>query len=334
LARYLGLFPDWQTESKAMTEQIRKTISEGGRFAKINLPQSQRWLNSTTTAQAEALQLLTAQKAAPAEIAKLTQGLLDLRKNGSWGSSYDTAQALSALTTVSQQSSKPNFTATATINNQQLISGQFKDTPSTTSEIKIPIDKLPKGKQTLKLQKTGSGILHYLAAYRYRPIDAPAGRFNGLRVSRSIQLVATQEQSKENVKPIVQMDLSPIKDNPEVKAGQVLEVTVELITDHPVDHLLLTDPLPAGFEAIDPGIKITAKNETQSGSWQLRSPLVYADRVTSWGEHLEAGIYQLKYLVRSVTPGTYLYPGVEAKLQYAEEEFGRSASTHIQVSGS
>jgi alpha-2-macroglobulin len=42
----------------------------------------------------------------------------------------------------------------------------------------------------------------------------------------------------------------------------------------------------------------------------------------------------LKYLVRSVTPGSYLYPGVEAKLQYAEEEFGRSASTRIEVSGS
>ncbi len=331
LARYLSQFPDWQAEAKAMTEQVRKTINERGRFAKINLPPNQRWLNSAATAQAEAIQLLVTQKGSSGEIAKLTQGLLTLRKNGSWGNSYDNAQAFAALANVDANLGKANFIASTLLNNQSLLTGQFKPGKPTSIETIIPIDKLPKGKQTLKFKKTGSGILHYLAAYRYRPIDNPAGRFNGLRVSRSIQLVNNQEQSKEKAAPIVRMDLSPIKDNPEFKAGQVLEVTVELITDHPVDHLLLTDPLPAGFEAIDPGTKTTAKNEAQSVSWQLRSPLIYADRVTTWGEHLEAGIYQLKYLVRSVTPGSYLYPGVEAKLQYAEEEFGRSASTRIQV---
>jgi alpha-2-macroglobulin len=332
LAHYLSQFADWRAEAKAMTEQVRKTINDRARSAKINQPTNQRWLNSPTTAQAEAIQLLTVQKGSPAEIARLVQGLLDLRSNGSWGGSYDNAQALSALATVSQGSAKSNFTATASLNKQQLLTGQFKGDSATVTTT-IPIDKLPKGKQTLRVQKTGSGVLHYLAAYRYRPIDNPAGRFNGLRVSRSIQLV-DQATSKEKLEPIARMDLSPVKDDLEVKAGQVLEVTVELVTDHPIDHLLLTDPLPAGFEAIDPGIKTTAANEAQSVPWQLRMPLIYADRVTTWGEHLETGIYQLKYLVRSVTPGSYLYPGVEAKLQYAAEEFGRSASARINVSGS
>ncbi|WP_371357491.1 hypothetical protein, partial [Hydrocoleum sp. CS-953] len=37
------------------------------------------------------------------------------------------------------------------------------------------------------------------------------------------------------------------------------------------------------------------------------------------------------YLVRSVTPGTFIWPGAEARLQYAPEEFGRSATTTLVV---
>jgi len=50
------------------------------------------------------------------------------------------------------------------------------------------------------------------------------------------------------------------------------------------------------------------------------------------GDRLEPGAYSLHYLVRSVTPGTYLWPGAEAHLQYAPEEFGRSASSTLIVS--
>jgi uncharacterized protein YfaS (alpha-2-macroglobulin family) len=42
---------------------------------------------------------------------------------------------------------------------------------------------------------------------------------------------------------------------------------------------------------------------------------------------LQAGIYSFHYLVRSVTPITFLWLGVEVDLQYAQEEFGRSADS-------
>jgi len=59
---------------------------------------------------------------------------------------------------------------------------------------------------------------------------------------------------------------------------------------------------------------------------------MYRDRVVAYSDRLEPGAYSLHYLVRSVTPGTYLWPGAEAHLQYAPEEFGRTASSTLIVS--
>ncbi len=51
----------------------------------------------------------------------------------------------------------------------------------------------------------------------------------------------------------------------------------------------------------------------------------------AYGDSLQPGVYNLHYLVRSVTPGTFLYPGTEVHLQYAPEEFGRSADSTLQI---
>jgi uncharacterized protein YfaS (alpha-2-macroglobulin family) len=61
---------------------------------------------------------------------------------------------------------------------------------------------------------------------------------------------------------------------------------------------------------------------------------IYRNRVISFSSHLEAGSYAVHYLVRSVTPGTYAWPGASAQLQYAPEEFGRSAVSQLVVTGS
>ena len=53
--------------------------------------------------------------------------------------------------------------------------------------------------------------------------------------------------------------------------------------------------------------------------------------MVAYGDRLDAGVYSLHYLVRSVTPGTFEWPGAQVHLQYAPEEFGRSASSSLEV---
>ena len=71
--------------------------------------------------------------------------------------------------------------------------------------------------------------------------------------------------------------------------------------------------------------------QAQPDSWQIGHQQIYRDKVVAYGDSLDAGVYSLHYLVRSVTPDTFEWPGAQVHLQYAPEEFGRSASSYLEV---
>ncbi|MGA7934344.1 MAG: alpha-2-macroglobulin, partial [Kovacikia sp.] len=300
LARYLSRFPDWQQEAKTMANQLQETVYETGRSATVNLPQGWRWLNSPTTAQAEALRLFMAQQAKPEVIDRLLQGLLSQRRNGTWQNTHDNAVALTALVEYSKfQPTPPNFEAIAQLAGKTLSTAKFQGYQKSSSEVTLPIKDLPPNKNDLTLKKTGEGILHYLVAYRYRLQGNQPGRLNGLRISRTLR-PANEDKVLYRTGLFV---TEPLK----VPPGQVYDVGLEIITDHPVNHVVITDPLPAGFEAVDTSFQTsTPYFEAKGDSWQLAYQTLYKDRVVAYGDRLEPGVYTLHYLVRSVTPGTFL----------------------------
>ena len=329
LAHYLAQFSEWQSEAATLADQIQETIYQTARTATINLPARWGWFNSTTTSQAQALRLFIARDSDPETLSRLLQGLLALRREGTWQTSYDNAQALAALVDYSQrQPTPPNFEATVQLAGKTLASAQFEGYRNPSLEVQTPMAELPQGDSELILQKTGQGDLHYLAAYRYRLQGNQPGRLNGLRVTREVH-PANEEES------LYRLGLSANDEPLTVTAGQVFDIGLEIIADHPVDHVIITDPLPAGFEAVDTRFQTaTPYFQAQQDSWRIGYQTIYRDRVLAYGDHLDAGVYSFHYLVRSVTPGTFLWPGANVYLQYAPEEFGRSASAELQVSDS
>jgi uncharacterized protein YfaS (alpha-2-macroglobulin family) len=328
LARYLSQFPNWQTEAQQLTQKIQQSIYETGRNAVINtnLPQGWRWFNSATTNQSQALQLFIAQKQPLEEIDRLLKGLLSLRRDGLWQNSYDNAQALMALGDYSQLEGKPgNFQASVELDRKLLLKSQFKGTEKVTDNLALSTPKLPKGNHQLTLKKSGQGMLHHLAAYRYRLPGNQAGQLNGLRVTRYVH-------PANETKILTEQGLVAENKPFSIPAGQVLDLELEIITDHPVNHLVINDPLPAGLEAIDTSFQTAPTYfQSQPDSWEINYQQIYRDRVAAYGDHLEAGVYTLHYLVRSVTPGLFDWPGAEVHLQYAPEEFGRSASSQLEI---
>ena len=100
----------------------------------------------------------------------------------------------------------------------------------------------------------------------------------------------------------------------------------------PKCDVIVTDPLPAGLEAIDAGFQTSTKYfQASSDDWQINYQQIYRDRVLAFAQHLPAGVYAVHYLVRSVTPGIFAWPGAEVSLQYAPEEFGRTASSRLTI---
>jgi alpha-2-macroglobulin len=326
LATYLSQLPQWQAEAASQFQQIQPTIYQTGRASTVNLPASWRWLDQPAVYQAQALRLYIAQKADPAEIDRLLQALLDLRRQGTWSGTYANAQAVSALVAYSQlEPAPPNFTAKASLANRSIAEQKFQGNQKLETKVDVPMARLPRGQQTLKLSKSGTGLLHYLTALRYQPTGVPAGRLNGLRVTRYLRLANQAEV-------LATFGLAAAAEPITVEAGQVFDVGVEVIADHPVNHVVIDDLLPAGFEAVDTQFQTsTAYFQPLQDSWEIDYQTIHRDRISSYASSLDPGVYNLHYLVRAITPGTYTWPGAEAHLQYAPEEFGRTTAAKLVV---
>jgi alpha-2-macroglobulin len=326
LARHLSRLPNRPTEAAALTQQLQQTLAQTGRTATVNLPQSWGWLSSRTAAQAEALRLLVERKTSAEIQDRALRGLLTLRREGTWGSTYDNAQALAALVAYSkQQPTPPQFKAIAQLANKTLVSQTFAGYQKTNVNQTVPMAELPRGQNDLVLQKTGEGTLHYLTAYRYQPQGNQPGRLNGLRVTRTIR-PANQNKVLHRIGLT-----SPAQPIP-LAVGEVFDIGLEIIADHPVDHVIITDLLPAGLEAVDTTFQTTRSSlQARSDSWQIDYQTIYKDKIVAYSDRLDAGVYTLHYLVRAVTPGTFQWPGAEAHLQYAPEELGRSGSSELRA---
>ncbi|MEL6488791.1 MAG: Ig-like domain-containing protein [Cyanobacteria bacterium J06621_3] len=331
LARQLSLFPDWQAEADTLSTQIQESLYETGRSATINdansFFRSWFWLNSQTAAQSQALRLFLAREASPELLSRLVQGLLSQRRDGTWQNSYDNAQALTALVSYAQRLPEPpNFETTIELANRAITTAAFEGYSDTSTDVTIPMSNLPQGTSELQLQKDGTGELHYVSAYRYRPKGNPPGRLNGLRVTRQLH-EANQSEA------LYQFGLQGIDTPVSLPAGQVFDIGLEIITDRPVDHVIITDPLPAGLEAVDTTFQIaTDAVQARRDRWEIDAQTIYRDRIQAYANHLDPGVYSLHYLVRSVTPGTFSWPGATASLQYAPEAFGRTTAATLEVS--
>jgi uncharacterized protein YfaS (alpha-2-macroglobulin family) len=326
LARHLFSFPEWQQEAKTLFKELQEIVNESGRSATINIPETWDWLNSKTTNQAEMLRLYIAAKSPEEQIDRLLQGLLNLGRNGTWGSNYDNTVALREIVRYSKlQSTPPNFNATASLGSRQIANTQFEGYEKPSFSLDIPTKELPTGKYDLNLQKSGEGTLHYLAAYSYALQGNQPGRLQGLRVTRKVHPANSD-------RVLTNMSLNPDREAFKVPVGQVFDIDLEIISDRPVNNVQITDYLPGGLEAVDTSFQIASNYfQPQADSWEIDYQKIYSDRIVAYADSLDAGVYHLHYLVRSVTPGTFSWQGGEAKLQYEPEQFGRCASSSLEV---
>jgi hypothetical protein len=325
LARYLSQTPGWEPQAKQMSDAIARNVYITGRGAAVSLPGSWQWYNSEVTAQAQALRLFVVRGGSSDVADNMLKSLLGMRRDGVWGDSYDNAEALDAVVDYGvAQGPAPAFTATATLSGATLMAQRFAGYVEPERSTSLPMSTLRRGRSDLTLAKDGMGTLHYVVAYQYKLLNGELGAINGLRVLREIR-----PANKEQVLAAIGASIpaQPL----ELPAGNVFDIGLQIITDHYVDHVVIDDPLPAGFEAVDTSFATSTPYFQATSAWQIDYQTIARDRVTAFASVLSPGVYSLHYLVRTVTPGTYVWPGAQAQLQYAPEEFGRTASSTVKV---
>ncbi|MDB5071325.1 MAG: large extracellular alpha-helical protein [Candidatus Eremiobacteraeota bacterium] len=325
LARLLATAPGFGAQAATLAKFVDDHLYETARGAAVSLPGRYNWFDDNVVAQAEALRLEVARNANGETIDRLTRSLLDMRRNGTFGCACENAAALGALVDLANREQPANFTATATLAGKTLVHESFSGAKSPQRTAKVPMRDLPTGRNEVALAKDGTGTLHYAVTYNYRLAGNAPGRLNGLRITRIVRAA--------NTTPVLAtMGLAALTSSLDFPAAKVYDVELQIVSDHPVERVLITDPLPAGFEAVDTSFATTSQAlKTPATDWKIGDQQIHTDRIEAYADHLDAGIYRLHYLVRTVTPGTFAWPGANAHIVDRPDEFGRSATSVVVV---
>lgn len=326
LARYLSAQPGWQTQAQSLSTSVLQDVNESARYATVNRRSDRLFADDPSADQSEVLRLLVARHASANRLDRAARSLMPKKRVTTWPQSYDAAVSLAAALEYARTQTPANsdFAATAALGAKQLAATRFAGFADPQREFFAPMADLPRGQNDLTLRKSSTGTLHYLAEYAYRPKSDAPGAIAGLRVTRIVR-------AANDATPLVTIGVAKPSAAPQLAAGNVYDVAVEVIADHPVDHVIVVDPLPAGFEAIDQSFLTSTSYYQAASSWALDYETIYADRIVAYASHLEAGVYAFHYLARAVTPGTFAWPGGSAHLEFAPEQFGRTASTRLTL---
>lgn len=318
LALYLLGLPAYRDRGELLAQSLDQILYRTGKYSYISMNGASGEFGSQTEAQSRILQLLIAMRAEPDEIDGVINAMVTMHI---WDSIGGDALAMEALTTYALQERLSAFSATAGIGTRSLANVNFGSTASSQT-LSLAATSLGKGSLFFQADR---GTLHYSLLYQYPIGDGAPGVLAGLRVIRIVRPVFAAA-------PVATMDLASLRAPVSVSAGTVFDIGVRVIADHPVDRVVIEDPLPAGFEAINESFRTSSTAAVpQADSWNVENQQIYADRVTAYAQHLDPGVYEMHYLVRAVTPGRYRWPGARAFLRDAPEEFGRSAFSTLII---
>jgi len=303
-------------------------------------------LNSDRRADAVILEALVRDQPKSDLIPKLVRGLLDQRTRGRWENTQENVFILLALDRYFQAFEKvsPNFVARVWLGDAYAGEQSFKGRSTDRQQVSVPMHYLAaKGSaQNLIVSKEGDGRLYYRLAMKYAPNDLDLqAADNGFTVERTYEAVDSPED--------VQL---AVDGNWHIKAGARVRVRLTMVASSRRYHVALIDPLPAGFEALNPALAVTEsipEDKKQTGvveygnrsygvhGWWLWRP-VWFDHQNLRDERAEAftsllwqGVYNYSYVARATTPGTFVAPPAKAEEMYHPETFGRSKTDRVVI---
>lgn len=269
-------------------------------------------------------------------IPKVVTGLLAHRKAGRWLNTQENTFALLALDLYFQTYEKttPDFVARVWLGNDYAGDHAFKGRSTEYFAIPIPMkDVAAHDKQPLTIQKDGKGRLYYRIGMTYAPASLklePADY--GFVVERKYEGV-------DDAKDVVRQADGSWK----VKAGARVRVKLNLVNENRRYHVALVDPIPAGFETMNPSLAVTGpipvdpKEQKSKGAyWWWYGPWyehqnMRDERVEAFASMLWEGVHTYEYVARATTPGNFVVPPPKAEEMYMPETFGRGGSDRVIV---
>lgn len=265
---------------------------------------------------------------------------------GGWESTQTSAWAILALTDYMVASGEldADFSYEVALNNEVVVSERATsaniDRP-TRLTVEVGRLLLDQANQLVITRtppasgQSGVGRLYYAAWVRYfLPGDEVPARNEGLSVAR--QYIAVDPQT---------LRATGVEVN-QAAVGDLVQVKLTVIAPNDLYFFTLEDPLPAGFEALDPSLLTTSQvaqgpegrrvppkadlSPFYYNAWSRRE--IRDEKVALFATLLPRGTYEYTYLMRATVPGEFNVMPALGYEMYMPEVFGRSAGQHFTVS--
>jgi uncharacterized protein YfaS (alpha-2-macroglobulin family) len=259
-------------------------------------------------------------------LSSLARWLVEGRKAGKWSTTQENFYVFYALSTFyrKHEKIKPDFKIEVLLAGKRLLEESLTERNQMVRAEEF-LSELEPGKTVpLKIKKRGDGKVYYQTRMTYAPRKELKPRDEGFSI----------------VKNITALDGKPLDS---IQAGTLAVVTLEVILPQESLFVVLDDPLPAGFEAVNPVFQTESEERQRqlaemSGSngrrrwWQGFNHIeMHDDRVLLFADSLTPGIHTHRYLVRALTYGSFSAPGTKIEEMYAPEVFGRSGEITIKI---
>jgi uncharacterized protein YfaS (alpha-2-macroglobulin family) len=305
-------------------------------------PQALGWIwDSNVSSTALVLEGFARRGDAPETPSLMARWLLAARQDGRWNNTHENALALSGLVTYYKkyEATAPNFTATASLGARVIGTTSFKGRSTTSKTFSLALRDVAAAAATasateLTLTAAGTGTLFYTTRLQYAPNAAAAAADRGISVQRRFETYVENGAGT----PATSFN-----------AGDLARVVLTVTVGAERRYVAVTDPLPAGFEAVDGFFRTTAADlaaatdrqsgpEPESASWGawwdhdgFDRIEKFDDRVELFATKLGAGQYKFTYLVRATTSGTFAAAGTRAEEMYAPDINGRAAAATVVI---
>jgi alpha-2-macroglobulin len=325
-----------------LATELQAGVSVDGNQAHLAAPEVEpSGLIFDSEARTEALYLwaLLAQNPAHPLAAPLARGVLARRNAGGWRSTQESAYALLALDAYrrAQEADTPHFDAAVWFGRERLLTAGFEGPSAQPKARSIGMQELRGLSGNLVFEKQGTGSLFYEARLAYAPERLPdAALERGFSLQRSLRRVDMAALS-ESLEAPFDPGLSPAA----FAGGDLALVDVVVGAPGLRRYVVIEDPLPAGFEAVDaslatssPALDVNAdpEREGRSGfasSWHRRE--LRDDRVLFFVDEMPAGLYRYRYLARATALGRFVVPPTRVHEMYQPEVFARSAASSLEI---
>lgn len=255
----------------------------------------------------------------------IVRWLVEQGRTGRWRSTQENFYVFYALNEFyrAAEKVKPDFQAEITVAGKPLLQDMFRAVTQ-AARASAPLAEFKTAQDLpLRFAKIGAGTLYYGARLTYAPKSALAPRDEGFAV----------------YKTLTTLDGKPVE---AIKAGAIVLVTLQVVVPKESLFVVVDDPLPAGFEAVN-GTFLTESDEERRSLdalaakddepwWQgFDHTEIRDNKILLFADSLLPGIHTHRYLARALTFGQFALPGTKAEGMYEPEVFGRSVERSVKI---